>query len=169
VLYDFCSAPGCTDGANPAAGLIQDAAGNFYGTTYQGGAELASGTVFKLDSTGHETVLHNFCSANDCSDGQFPTAGLIQDAAGNLYGTTNGGSAFYDGGNGGAVFKLDSTGHETVLYSFCSAANCTDGEDPVAGLIMDAVGNLYGTTVGGGANTNTVFGGSGGTVFKLIP
>jgi uncharacterized repeat protein (TIGR03803 family) len=161
VLYSFCSASNCTDGADPPAGLIQDATGNLYGTTYQGGANTTAnnntggGTVFKLDTAGQETVLYSFCSvvvAGICTDGVSPVAGLIQDAAGNLYGTT------YQGGanNQGTVFKLDTTGQETVLYSFCSASNCTDGANPLGGLIQDATGNLYGTTEA-----------NGGTVFKL--
>jgi uncharacterized repeat protein (TIGR03803 family) len=178
VLYSFCrvvQSLACTDGQWPSAGLIQDAAGNLYGTTAGGGANhlvtgQGWGTVFKLDNTGHETVLYNFCSAANCTDGSVPTAGLIQDAAGNLYGTTQSGGANSDadfGAGGGTVFKLDSTGHETVLYSFCSAANCADGETPAAGLIQDSVGNLYGTTVHGGTPLLDCLGGNCGTVFKL--
>jgi uncharacterized repeat protein (TIGR03803 family) len=91
VLYSFCSAPNCTDGATSAAGLIQDAAGNLYGTTTAGGGNSNSscgsngcGTVFELDNTGHETVLYSFCTASNCTDGAPPQAGLIRDAAGNL-------------------------------------------------------------------------------------
>jgi len=168
VLYSFCSAPNCTDGANPSAGLIQDAAGNLYGTTTIGGANFSAGygygggTVFKLDPTGHETILHSFCSFANCADGWFPEAGLIRDAAGNLYGTT------YEGGANccGTVFEVDTAGHETVLYSFCSVGGtCWDGYFPVAGLVRDGAGNLYGTTSAGGIH-NSLQGG-GGTVFKL--
>jgi uncharacterized repeat protein (TIGR03803 family) len=180
VLYNFCSEGGgnCTDGYAPGAGLIQDAAGDLYGTTIVGGAN-GLGTVFKVDSTGHETVLYNFCSevsGANCTDGEYPSSGLIRDAAGNLYGTAGGGT----GGGGvanctangfggcGTVFKLDSTGHETVLYNFCSqgGANCTDGDSPSGGVIEDAAGNLYGTTLGGGANYAEC-GIFCGTVFKL--
>jgi uncharacterized repeat protein (TIGR03803 family) len=169
VLYSFCSLGGCTDGYSPRAGLIQDAAGNLYGTTNDGGAQNG-GAVFKLDNTGHETVLYSFCSASNCTDGLAPKGGVLQDAAGNLYGTTyEGGANTYPdvcGYGCGAVFKLDNTGHETVLYNFCPDQNeCTDGAFPVAGLVEDAAGNLYGTTAGGGAsgvqNLNA------GTVFKL--
>ena len=156
VLYSFCSALYCTDGFGPLAGLIMDTTGNLYGTTYYGGANSQGGTVFKLDSAGHYTVLYSFCSASNCRDGGYPYAGLILDAAGNLYGTTSGGGA---NGNG-TVFKLDSAGHYTVLYNFCSASNCTDGANPLASLILDAAGNLYGTTDYGGANDI-------GAVFKL--
>ena len=164
LLYTFCSVGGanCTDGKWPSAGLIQDAAGNLYGTTSEGGAN-GGGTVFKVDSAGTETVLYSFCSVANCTDGVMPFAGLIHDAAGNLYGTTwFGGANFTANSNygGGTVFKVDSTGKETVLYSFCSVgANCTDGADPF-GLIQSTAGNLYGTTEGGGANNR-------GTVFKV--
>ena len=164
VLYNFCSESNCADGANPYAGLIQDTAGNLYGTTGYGGANKY-GTVFKIDNTGHETVLYSFCSAANCTDGSIPLAGLFRDTAGNLYGTTGGGGA----NNGGTVFKLDSTGHETVLYNFCSASGCTDGNEPYAGLIQDAAGNFYGTTAhGGNSGSNCLYGTFGcGTVFKL--
>jgi uncharacterized repeat protein (TIGR03803 family) len=162
MLYSFCAEGGskCTDGAQPSGGLIRDAAGNLYGTTNFGGTN-GLGAVFKLDGTGHETVLYSFCpGGNPCKDGSVPSAALIQDAAGNLYGTTEYGGT--NGPDGGTVFKLDSTGHETVLYSFCSegGSKCTDGEGPLAGLIQDAAGDLYGTTWEGGAKGD-------GTVFKL--
>jgi uncharacterized repeat protein (TIGR03803 family) len=171
VLYSFCSAASCSDGASPYAGLTRDAAGNLYGTTHRGGGSNPPvGTVFKVDGTDHETLLHSFCptgSYPSCTDGDSPYAGLIQDSAGNLYGTTpaggNSNSNCRDP-NGfdtcGTLFKLDSTGHETVLYSFCSAASCSDGASPYAGLIRDAAGNLYGTTASGGANNH-------GTVFEV--
>jgi uncharacterized repeat protein (TIGR03803 family) len=171
VLYSFCSVALCADGSTPLAGVIQDASGNLYGTTYVGGAN-GGGVVFKVDSTGQETVLYNFCSVVKnlaCADGQWPEAGLILDAAGNLYSTTMGGGSRHivNGLGWGTVFKLDSTGHETVLYNFCAAASCTDGSVPTAGLIQDSAGNLYGTTSGGGANTTADLGAGGGTVFKL--
>ena len=167
VLYSFCSAPGCTDGSNPEGGLIQDAVGNLYGTTVEGGASADAGTVFKVDSSGVEAVLHSFCSTStptaDCADGADPQAGLIQDASGSLYGTTTNGGA--NAASSGTVFKVDSLGVETVLYSFCSTstptADCTDGAGPNAALIQDTAGNLYGTTSYGGANANW------GAVFKV--
>lgn len=144
VLYSFCSADKCTDGANPEAGVIQDSQGNLYGTTAEGGDACGTGscgTVFKLDKTGRETVLYRF----KFKDGANPEAGLIQDADGNLYGTT-----FY-GGHGesaeGTVFKLSKTGDETVLHTFTGGA---DGGNPEAGVIRDAEGNLYGTADFGG-------------------
>jgi len=163
VLYNFCSASNCTDGAGPN-GLIRDAAGKLYGTTTGGGA-YGGGTVFTLDhlnNVSHLTVLYSFCSEPNCADGSGP-GGLLRDTAGNLYGTTYGGGA----NNKGTVFKLDRSGHETVLYSFCSASNCTDGSGANPGLDQDAAGNLYGTTSYGGAVNSNGF--SGGTVFELEP
>src|SRR5581483_9953337 len=145
VLHSFTTD---TDGAMPEAGLIRDAPGNLYGTTSMGGP-LASGTVFKLDATGTETILYSFSGLN----GQFPSARLIRDAAGDFYSTTEFGGSF----GWGTVFKLDATGAETVLYSFTGG---TDGFLPTGGLFRDADGNLYGTTSGGGT-----FG--VGNVFKL--
>ena len=162
ILYNFTGAP---DGAIPVAGLIQDAAGNLYGTTLDGGViggacsiALGCGVVFKLDTTGKETVLYSLTGG---ADGSGPSAGLIQDATGNFYGTTSAGGAT---GNG-VIFKLDTANKETVLHSFTDA----DGSFPAAGLVRDAAGNLYGTTSDGGvAGCPMLFGNSEcGVVFKL--
>jgi len=160
VLHSFTNSP---DGAFPFAGLLRDAAGNLYSTTASGGVS-GFGTVFKLDPAGNETVLHSFTGS---PDGAFPNAGLVMDPAGNLYGTTSQGGS----GSGcgfsfgcGTVFKLDPAGNETILYSFKGGS---DGESPVAGLIMDVAGNLYGTTADGGSGGGCSFG--CGTVFKLDP
>jgi uncharacterized repeat protein (TIGR03803 family) len=169
VLHTFCPGGGrCTDGANPYAGLIRDAHGNLYGTTEAGGANGA-GAVFKLSQSRgkwKETVLYSFCpGGGTCTDGGFPWGGLIQDSKGNVYGTTEAGGTGCGGAGCGTVFELSNTGGkwtETVLYSFCSQSNCTDGAGPSAGVIQDAQGNLYGTTYGGGPN-------GGGVVFKLTP
>ncbi len=158
VVHQFTGPP---DGELPYAGLIRDAAGNLYGTTTAGGMVLSGGTVFKLDSAGNETVLYNFTGG---ADGEGPSAALIQDTSGNLYGTT------YLGGGGscgyyhcGTVFKLDTTGHETVLYRFAGGG---DGAHPNAGLVMDAAGHLYGTaTQRGDLDCHSHLG--CGVVFKL--
>ena len=151
LLWSFAGDPGP---GNPYAGLFQDTAGNLYGTTYGGGTSGA-GTVFKVSKTVKDTVLYNFCAYN-CTVGYNPYAGLIQDTAGNLYGTTSqGGSS-----NDGAVFKLTKSGEETVLYSFTGGT--TDGCDPEGGLLRDTAGNLYGTTYACGVSGY-------GTVFKLSP
>jgi uncharacterized repeat protein (TIGR03803 family) len=155
VLHSFA---GGADGAQPVAGLIRDAAGNLYGTTYVGGGSDACGygcgTVFKLSPTGTETVLHSFING---MDGSSPN-GLLRDAAGNLYGTANSGGA--DGA--GVVFKLSSIGTDAVLYTVTGGA---DGFEPNGPLIQDAVGNLYGTTNAGGSTTGTC---RCGVVFELI-
>jgi uncharacterized repeat protein (TIGR03803 family) len=149
VLYNFT---GASDGGNPNAGLIQDAKGNLYSTTTAGGTSN-SGVVFELNPKGTETVLHSFTGG---SDGGYPYAGLVRDAAGNLYGTT-----YYAGASGaGVVFKVvPKTKTETVLYGFTGGS---DGEWPYAGLVLDTAGNLYGTTLDGGASGS-------GTAFKVVP
>lgn len=154
ALYSFGDGE---DGGFPQAGVIRDAEGNLYGTTQQGGVGVSLGVVFKVDKTGKETVLHSF---NNPEDGAWPYAALVQDAAGTLYGTTTGGGT----SNLGTVFKLDKHGNERVLYSF---AGQPDGAYPCAGLVVDAAGNLYGTTLnGGGTGCNAYFPGCG-TVFKV--
>ena len=161
VLHKFTGA----DGANPQAGLVRDAAGNLYGTTVFGGHCNFCGVVFKLDTTGKETVLHRFTFG---ADGANPQAGLVRDAAGNLYGTA--GSGGIDGPIGacasegcGVAFKLDTTGKETVLHSFTGKA---DGGHPITSLVRDNAGNLYSTTYAGGiADGRCNF--TCGIVFKL--
>ena len=166
VLYTFTG----PDGASPTAGLALDAQGNLYGTTFYGGntscdAPYGCGTVFKLDTTGKETVLHSFTQT---PDGAYPDAGLVLDAEGNLYGTTIAGGAYSGiyGNGGGTVFEIASAGVETVLYSFCLKANCTDGDSP-SGLVRDAQGNLYGTTESGGGHLRSCENLSCGTIFKV--
>ena len=153
VLYSFT---GGTDGGIPSAGLIQDAAGFLYGTTGAGG-NADNGTVFRVDKTGKEKVLYMFTGG---LDGDGPKGGLSRDAAGNLYGTTVGGGV----SNWGTVFKLDTTGKETVLYSFTGG---TDGGSPLTNLVRDAAGNLFGTTSSGGIVNSSCNG--CGTVFKVDP
>jgi uncharacterized repeat protein (TIGR03803 family) len=141
VLYAFT---GGADGGSPESFLIEDQSGNFYGTAYSGGAS-GSGTVFMITGT-KEVVLYSFGSQTN--DGSAPEAGLAFDSAGNLYGTTTAGGIY----GGGTVFQLVPTGSgswtENILYNFGSG---TDGSDPVAGVTLDASGNLYGTTAKGGA------------------
>ena len=152
VLHNFA---GGTDGANPQSRLVADKAGNLYGTTYAGGISN-SGTVFKISFKGQESVLYSFKGG---ADGAMPVAGLAIDKAGNLYGTTTAGGT---SGNG-TVFKLavpslpGGAWTEDVLYSFGTG---TDGTIPVAGVTLDAYGDLYGTTSAGGTYGY-------GTVFQL--
>jgi uncharacterized repeat protein (TIGR03803 family) len=162
VLHSFT---GGADGANPLGEMIEDSQGNLYGTTYYGGdlscgsEGLGCGVVFKVSKAGRETVLHSFKSG---SDGQYPTAGVIRDAEGNLYGTTRGGGSTACLLGCGTVFKLSKMGKETILHLFTGAA---DGANPESGLIRDTEGNLYGTTYLGGKPLCTTYG--CGTVFKL--
>jgi uncharacterized repeat protein (TIGR03803 family) len=155
-----------TDGINPVGNLVFDSAGNLYGTTVQGGT-YGEGTVFELipqaGGLWTEKVLHNF--SNTGPDGAEPEAGVILDAAGNLYGTTLfGGTNRSRGGYVGVVYELSPAGsewNETILYSF--AQSRYDAAGPYGSLIFDATGNLYGTTTSGGR----YFG--DGTVFELSP
>ena len=162
VVHLFKGAP--TDGEHSRAGLLRDSLGNSYGTTWSGGS-ANGGTVFKIDSVGNESTLHNFKSFS--GDGATPYAALIRDGAGNLYGTTSagGGSTACQGGCG-TVFKLTNssgTWKEVILHRFKG----TDGASPYGKLIRDQSGNLYGTTAFGGGSTSCSTG--CGTVFKLTP
>ncbi len=158
VLYTFT---GANDGARPV-GVVRDDEGNFYGaTTYGGGIcgeQLGCGTVFKVDSAGHETVLYRFTGV--AGDGTQPY-GVVLDAAGNIYGSAGGGDN-YDG----VVFKLDTRGKETILHSFTGGA---DGAGP-SEVVLDSAGNIYGTTPTGG-DLSCVFRNPPGcgTVFKISP
>jgi uncharacterized repeat protein (TIGR03803 family) len=154
LLYIFCSLNGCADGANPYAGPVEGSDGNFYGTTYSGGANNG-GTVFKITPDGTLTTLYAFCSQPSCTDGAYPTAGVIQGADGNFYGTTSGGVGFP-----GTVFEMTSSGALATLYGFCSQPNCADGQYPRSPVIQGTDGALYGTTAQGGSTRN-------GSVFKL--
>ena len=150
VLHSFAIPP---DGANPVGGLLRDASGNLYGATQSGGGGYDMGTVFKITPTGDESVVYSFTGG---SDGAAPSGGLVMDASGNLYGMTNGGGA---SGGKGTVFMITPEGHESVVHSFGTG---TDGASPFADLVLDASGNLYGTTSGGGENKK-------GTVFMITP
>jgi uncharacterized repeat protein (TIGR03803 family) len=143
ILHNFAS----SDGSAPLAGLVMDAKQNLYGTASSGG-EYNGGVIFKASRSGAEMVMHSFGSG---TDGSSPEGSLIIDSAGNLYGTTFAGGA----AGAGTVFKISSNGKESILYSF---AGGDDGANPVAGLTINASGNLYGTTSSGGAyNSGTVF------------
>jgi len=152
TLYSFCSQSGCTDGISPIAGLVQATDGNLYGTTEGGGAS-GGGTVFKITPSGKLTTVYNFCSQSGCTDGDTPTAGLVQATDGNFYGTTFAGGA----SNGGTVFKITPSGKLTTLYNFCSQSGCPDGGAPFAGLLQATDGTLYGTTLYGGAKDRGTF------------
>jgi uncharacterized repeat protein (TIGR03803 family) len=152
------------DGGAPLGGLVRDSVGNFYGATFFAGDPSRAcalnhgcGVVFKLNQSGSESALYTFTAG---TDGANPAAGLVRDpATGNLYGTTKIGGQGSGFTGYGTVFKVDSTGAATILYAFQGTG---DGAGPVAGMVMDSAGNLYGTTAFDGA-----FG--KGLVFKLVP
>jgi uncharacterized repeat protein (TIGR03803 family) len=161
TLYSFCSVilsnGYCYDGPGPYAALILADDGNFYGTSWSGGTNGASGTVFKFTPAGTLTIVYPFCRKtgdrdNFCIDGEGPDSGVIQATNGDFYGTTTGGG---DNGDGNA-FKLTRSGALTA----CRQTDCPSGHP--AGLIQASDGNFYGTTMTGGAA-------NGGDIFKLTP
>ena len=210
VLHNFT---GGSDGTTPTGGLLEDKAGNFYGTTSQGGTSNA-GTLFKISAKGKYSVLHSFTGA--ANDGKYPTyTSLLTDSKGTLYGVTEEGGAADGGvlykftrtgkltilhsfmggtsdgcnvlgvpfrdGNGnfygttsscgasdlGTVWTVSANGNETVLHSF--AGGTADGEYPLAGVIVDPGGNIYGNTeTGGTSNFGTVYAISPSGTFALL-
>jgi uncharacterized repeat protein (TIGR03803 family) len=154
VLYKFCTnLTSCPDGAGPSGVLVHDTT-SIYGTTAGGGAQL-DGTVYKFAVAGaKESVLYNFCTAANCTDGEGPMGGLaINTKTATLYGTTvSGGTAICggDGTPGGTLFQITTAGKSfTVLHNFPTPAN--DGCGPWGTVTMDTAGNLYGTTFLGGS------------------
>jgi uncharacterized repeat protein (TIGR03803 family) len=184
VLYAFCSASDCTDGREPQSdlayagknsGVPYDGTSPLYGTTSQAGAHH-EGVVFSVApdaGSWSEQVLYDFCALASCADGAGPTAGVLVDTQGNIFGTT-----YYGGqGNQGTLFELSAARGrrpqtQSVLHSFCTEANCADGAFPASDLIVDASGNLLGTTFGGGSKGRNCddIGVSGcGTAFRFQP
>jgi uncharacterized repeat protein (TIGR03803 family) len=165
TIYSFCAQAYCIDGAAPLAGLVQAIGGDLFGMTTTGG--YVGGTLFKITPSGTlMTVLYSVCPPSQCayfaSGG--PT-GLIQAANGEFYGTTEGDGTHY----GGTVFKMTPSGTITTLYNFCAAASCADGYDPYTNLIQATNGDLYGTTLAGGAGTACLNSSGCGTLFKITP
>lgn len=168
TLYNFCSQTNCTDGQLPTAGLTLGTNGNFYGTTYNGGAnakyqDYAAGTVFEITPVGQMQTLYSFCSnlghTGNCRDGAEPAGGLVLGVDGNFYGTT-----FAGGVTGhGSIFKITPSGKLKTIYSFCPlGSSCEDGVAPEGTLVQGSDGNFYGTTYSGGVS-------DWGTVFKVTP
>jgi uncharacterized repeat protein (TIGR03803 family) len=155
TLFSFDGA----DGIGPDV-LIQARDGNYYGTTYYGGANSCKGsnygcgTAFRITSTGALTTLYNFCSLTNCTDGFHPND-LVLGLDGNLYGTTNSGGAY----GFGTVFKITPTGKLTTLHSFCARSNCPGGDFPDT-LLQATDGNFYSTNFESGRHGQ-------GTVFKI--
>jgi uncharacterized repeat protein (TIGR03803 family) len=184
VLHRFGS--NGPDGVYPAGPLALDSSGTLWGSTQEGGrqgckismppngllVDVGCGTVFKVDASGSESVVHNF----EKVDGAWPLGGVVQDQAGNLYGATKTGglmncpSAWF--GECGTVFKVDTTGQVSVLYSFKGGDGGPDGDIPESSLILDPAGNLYGTTNAGGTVVcapQVLPGITCGTFFQLTP
>jgi uncharacterized repeat protein (TIGR03803 family) len=154
TLYVF---EGASHGAYPTGGVAIDGTGTLYGTTNNGGIDCdgsgGCGTVYKLSPDGTETGLHSFTGG---SDGEHPRATLVMDNAGRMYGTAVEGGSENDGG---VVFEIKPGGGERIVYAFTGG---DDGGGPFGPLMMDAKGDLYGTTFTGGTDFF-------GTVFKLRP
>ncbi len=186
-IQSFYCASGvdCNHGVEVAAGLVQGADGNFYGTSEEGGTgafgggpngSQFGGSIFDItpNGPGIVTTLYSFCSLSDCTDGQAPMGALVQGANGNFYGTT----AY--GGKGtacnnedpnvlgcGTVFEITPSGALTTLYDFCKQSGCPDGQNPIAGLVQGTDGNFYGTTYDGGAGLGDEC--PCGTIFEITP
>jgi uncharacterized repeat protein (TIGR03803 family) len=176
VLHAFCAKTDCTDGALPSSPLVSDGAGNYYGTTQQGG-DMNDGTVFQAHFDGTRwlvTRIYSFCAKNNCADGSQPFGGLVIDTKGNLYGSTSAGGANAKG----MLFKLAPQGKKWLFsdgHDFCAAKNCTDGATPgymtlayqgqSSGAPYDGTSPLYGTTFLGGASSTTPV----GMAFSLTP
>jgi uncharacterized repeat protein (TIGR03803 family) len=183
ILHTFCSDTNCTDGSRALTGLTYAGAASgapyngksaLYGVTNTGGA-FGRGEIYRIKPSNDAwrfSVIYSFCADienNRCLDGTTPGSGatLIMDAGGNLYGTTSAGGTGAPVPGGGTIFRLSpnpgaNSWSYTVLYNFCSAAWCSDGESPYGGLVMDKSGaNLFGTTAFGGSNAD------GGLAFEL--
>jgi uncharacterized repeat protein (TIGR03803 family) len=155
LLYQFGTQT--NDGINPQSPLTIDVDGNFYGSTYNGGA-TGYGTIYKISQKGVKTTIYNFCPQTPCVDGAAPYGPMIVGTDGSLYGI-----AIYGGkSNQGEIFKVTRNGKLTSIYSFCHLANCADGWNAQGGLIQASDGNFYGTAAQGGAHNK-------GAIFKITP
>ncbi len=159
TLHSFCGTLDqgtCADGSGHVSGLVQGLNGELYGTTQNGGTAepgtVGDGTIFQIGPAGKFTTLYNFCIQTNCADGTQPQYGVIVGPDGNLYGTTSTGGA----AGAGTFFTITPAGHLTTLYSFCTAANCSDGAFPL-GIVLGSDGSLYGTTAAGANNYGTIF------------
>ncbi|MGB9491221.1 MAG: choice-of-anchor tandem repeat GloVer-containing protein, partial [Terriglobales bacterium] len=147
------------DGDYPNVSLVQGANGNLYGATVEGGASGGTGTFYEMTTSGGFTTQQTFKPAQVAG----ANGALIQGNNGNFYGTDTG------GGNGaGTIYEVTPEGEVSVLYTFCSKTDCTDGSTPYGALIIGSDGNFYGVTYAGGANITECNAGCG-TLFKITP
>jgi uncharacterized repeat protein (TIGR03803 family) len=152
TLYTFCPTANCVGGEIPN-GIIQGSDGNFYGTTAEGGASNA-GTILQVSSTGKFKLLYSFCGG-DCAEGDGPLALPMQGSDGNFYGTAQ-------SLQGGVVYQLTPSGTYKAIHTFCIP--CFGGGNPIfSGLVQDAKGDLFGTTIYAANSYNS------GTVFEITP
>jgi uncharacterized repeat protein (TIGR03803 family) len=154
-LYSFCGQDGCPDGHTPASPLVQASNGDFYGTTLTGAINNGA-TLFRITPKGALTTLYRFNSTGSY-------AALVQATNGDLYGTVTYGGAYHSG----MIYKTTPSGTVIKLFSFCGQSGCADGAAPVAGLVQDTNGDLYGTTFVGGAGPSVTCPTGCGTVFRL--
>jgi uncharacterized repeat protein (TIGR03803 family) len=166
TLYNF---PNPSTVRSTPNGLLEASDGNFYGVQPLGGTgDGGSGTLFKLTPAGKYSTIYNFCSSANCADGQFPRGPqLVEASDGNFYAATyEGGTGIFDYNQGGIAFSMSPTGSESVLYNYClyqnSGGNCSDGEQPAAGVFLAGDGNFYGTTEVRGPSGNSM-----GTISSL--
>jgi uncharacterized repeat protein (TIGR03803 family) len=164
TLYTFCTVSPCADGANPV-GIMQAADGNLYGVTSSAGGGYNAGTLFKITTTGEFSIVHSFCSLANCADGWEPGSAPIQGIDGSLIGTTRWGGTH----GGGVVYSISPLGTFNVVHTFfCSNPPCPRGYAP-NGVVQDAAGNLFGTTLfGGSAGDGTAFEITSTHQFKLL-
>lgn len=167
TVYSFCSLSNCTDGAVPEAGLVLASNGNFYGTTYVGGAN-GRGTVFELTPGGKLTTLYSFCTQTNCADGSYPVTDIVQGGDGNLYGTTYDGGAivcpFFNNTFGcGTIFRITLAGQLTTLYNFGTDAGLLQ-----APVVQGRNSNFYGTGLNGGTSPICTTYGCG-NIFEMTP
>jgi len=170
VLRDLVCQPGagnCPDGQDVDGAMIFDSAGGLFGVAQNGGSGQhcglteGCGALVEIAPDGTYSVLYNFCAQANCADGSNPRAGVIMDGAGRFLGVARSGGPGAGAGTAGTVFEWDGTSLQT-LYGFCTEQSCSDGSEPIGPLVMDQAGDIFGTTLFGGAN-------GAGAVFELVP
>jgi uncharacterized repeat protein (TIGR03803 family) len=162
VLHDFCTGS-CEDGSQVQARPTFDASGNLYDTTTDGGANN-QGTIFELSPKAKApwkyTERYSFCAEANCVNGASPQGVLTIDGSGNIFGVASAGGT---GGPPATGVAYELSAHDfSALYSFCAQENCADGAYPSGGIVSDGAGNMFGTTLAGGAQDD-------GTIYQITP